>query len=204
MQTRGACFFYKPAPFTFTAERKEPSSCTAQRTTFTLSLKKISKFEGKKADDFLEWSFHASCQSQHLQNDHLQHLARAIATVGDRPQSGHRSCGVGCRRTGYIQHAVLRRATQSSSSDGERARHSRTERDMNSKRGRRCVRSSKGVAAKRFARSMPRLTTRQCDLDRTPTSTSTLRTAAATAFTACDPSERQHFTNARLITYWRM
>ena len=37
----------------FTAEPEDTSSWTAQQTTFTSSR---TKFEGKKADDILEWS----------------------------------------------------------------------------------------------------------------------------------------------------
>ena len=51
--------------------------------------------------------FHASCQSQHLQQGHIKHPARARVTVGDRRQSGHCPCGVGCRQTGSIQHTVI-------------------------------------------------------------------------------------------------
>ena len=69
-------------------------------------LKQISKFDGNKADDFLEWSSKLRASLSIYNRAILKHNARARAAVGDR-QSGHRPCGVGCRQPGSIQHTVL-------------------------------------------------------------------------------------------------
>ena len=118
-------------------------------------LKKKLKFDGKKADDFIEWS----CKLRASLSIYNRVIFTSCKGKSDRPRpTTVKSLPV---RRGmpptriYSAYCSLRRAAQPSSSYGEsKAPHSRMEQDMDNRRGQRCVRTSKGVRAKQFARSI--------------------------------------------------
>lgn len=119
--------------FTFTAEREEPSLWTAREQPSRRLGTHISKFDGKKADRFLEWSS-KPCASLSIYNKSSstsskgKNDCRRLATARP-PPVGHRMqpimiCSAYCS---------FRRAAQSSSSYGDsRARHSWTGQGVNS------------------------------------------------------------------------
>lgn len=65
-------------------------------------LKKVSKFDAMKADEFLEWNPELRA-SLIIYNKVISIILQG---VGDRRRLGHRSCGVRCRQPWSDQFSV--------------------------------------------------------------------------------------------------
>ena len=125
-------------------------------------LNQISRLDRKKADEFLE------CSSKLRANLSIYNkVIFDILRGRERPleiRDGQATVRAAWDAANHDLFSVrvllfLTGGSASSSFGFSRTRHPRTRPDI--WRGQRCAKSSKGVHAKRFARSMPRRTTRQ-------------------------------------------
>ena len=78
-------------------------------STFHMIVRQITKFDGRRADDFLEWGFSGVSSfalALRLQLDNFQRLTRAGETVRIRCRPGDHLRDLGYPKSRPIQHAL--------------------------------------------------------------------------------------------------